>query len=456
MYRQEQKSSHVAVNILLPIFWTGIAVFQLNCDPESSVPIGIKLAIQKDNCMKEQAINRLDFFLIKKISTCAVTQKQATLDSSEVRWDENRLGEGEFFFMLFAYGKPYYACGDKVCDTQFGENCDSCPIDCGLCLPNCGDNNCEFNRQENAQNCFDDCGLSPRCGDFFCDLRLDETAVSCPADCTQGTCGDGICEFDKGETKASCQEDCGPSNSAIRCGDNKCDLKSGESCSSCPVDCRDCNNKVIDETPPSPLISCRTAGGVCIEANSPNSQSSCSEDFVVTEQWVCEPNEVCCIPSDPPQIPCNPRRYRSCPENLACVAESIEQEGNCLPPNAGLSYGVGYVCGGSIGMGCAKGLECIGLPTDPNVVGGTGTCAGMTFSCGNQICEADKGETCLTCSADCDCAKCIRCFSIVPANLREQQDYLLPLQLTDDCKVPATASNQYQVNITLPPPTCNE
>jgi len=44
-------------------------------------------------------------------------------------------------------------CGDAICDA--GEECASCPTDCGACSPTCGNMTCEG--AETCSNCADDC-----------------------------------------------------------------------------------------------------------------------------------------------------------------------------------------------------------------------------------------------------------------------------------------------------------
>src|SRR4051812_35826381 len=77
-------------------------------------------------------------------------------------------------------------CGDSVCTV--GENCASCPGDCGFC-GGCGDGICEEG-VESCRSCAIDCGRCKGCGDHQCDGL--ETCTSCPEDCGAcGTCGDG-------------------------------------------------------------------------------------------------------------------------------------------------------------------------------------------------------------------------------------------------------------------------
>ncbi len=68
---------------------------------------------------------------------------------------------------------PY--CGDLTCNTGYGEDTTSCPIDCHYC----GDRICGG-------------------GEYY----------SCPQDCTLGTCPNGICEPSNNENTANCPQDC--------------------------------------------------------------------------------------------------------------------------------------------------------------------------------------------------------------------------------------------------------
>ena len=50
------------------------------------------------------------------------------------------------------------ACGNKSCEKNLGENCLTCPADCGQC---CGDGICEALYGETPQTCLKDCPLPP-------------------------------------------------------------------------------------------------------------------------------------------------------------------------------------------------------------------------------------------------------------------------------------------------------
>ncbi len=91
-----------------------------------------------------------------------------------------------------------------------GECCDSCPQD-GCC---CGNGKCEptFGETCAAAHCPEDCqafcGKPTTCGDGQCSAG--EQCLSCPEECGACTssCGNGICE--QGEDCRSCPVDCPP------------------------------------------------------------------------------------------------------------------------------------------------------------------------------------------------------------------------------------------------------
>lgn len=73
---------------------------------------------------------------------------------------------------------------------------------------------------------------------------------------------------------------------------------------------------------------------------------------------------------------CDPAEEESCEDpSLVCMAETIEETGTCRPFQHGATVGAGYACGGSIGVSCAKGLFCKGLPY--KTIGGSGVCTLM-------------------------------------------------------------------------------
>jgi hypothetical protein len=83
-------------------------------------------------------------------------------------------------------------CGDFFCDTDSGENCSACAMDCGAC-PRCGDGTCLG--LESCSSCPADCGACPSCGDGTCNGS--ETCTTCRDDCGLcpgecSACGDGF------------------------------------------------------------------------------------------------------------------------------------------------------------------------------------------------------------------------------------------------------------------------
>jgi surface antigen len=130
-------------------------------------------------------------------------------------------------------------CGNGNCDN--GENCGSCPQDCGSC---CGNGKCD--NGENCGSCEKDCGKCPYCGDGKCSNG--ENCGSCSEDCGN-CCGNGNC--DNGENCSSCEQDCGKC-----CGNGKCDF--GEDCASCEKDCGICNDPPEGELE---VVNCKQISG---------------------------------------------------------------------------------------------------------------------------------------------------------------------------------------------------
>lgn len=106
----------------------------------------------------------------------------------------------------------------------------------------------------------------------------------------------------------------------------------------------------------------------------------CTSNNDCPEQQSCTliadgPGNVC----RPVQVTsCDPTQVQSCGPDNVCVASSVGEVGTCGPFAHGQSVGAGYSCGGSIGVSCADGLYCKGLPH--GVVGGSGTCTQMDCS----------------------------------------------------------------------------
>lgn len=91
-------------------------------------------------------------------------------------------------------GLPFGACGDMLCDVESLEDCNNCPLDCGLCLSGtvdvCYDGVC--NGRENYQTCPFDCGITPDCyvNNGGCDPNA--TCEQVTVDTVLCTCGPNL------------------------------------------------------------------------------------------------------------------------------------------------------------------------------------------------------------------------------------------------------------------------
>lgn len=87
---------------------------------------------------------------------------------------------------------PGRVCPDGACTD--GEDCGSCPADCGPCAAACNNGNCEAG--ETTASCPGDCPAGATCPDGACGAGEDcrtcaADCGACPADCGGRTCGDG-------------------------------------------------------------------------------------------------------------------------------------------------------------------------------------------------------------------------------------------------------------------------
>lgn len=93
---------------------------------------------------------------------------------------------------------------------------------------------------------------------------------------------------------------------------------------------------------------------------------------------------------------CDPAVMTSCASPLECVSTNVKTTGKCLPFAHNQPVGLGYRCGGSIGVGCAKGLYCEGIPTPgASIEGGGGTC-GFELPCDPSVKDTcGAGNVCI-------------------------------------------------------------
>lgn len=253
-------------------------------------------------------------------------------------------------------------CGDGVCWGT--ENCVTCEKDCGACLSEedgCGDGVCD--EHETQYNCPHDCGFpTPQCGDNVC--NGDENCETCPHDCGEcsATCEPGQCL--PGENCRNCPSGCGP---CTGCGDGAC--YSPESCLDCPQDCGTCLGEEDG-----------CGDGICGPGeNSQNCPQDCGKPVPVCGDGICnglEDSQSC--PED-----CPPAPSETCPDGQ-CYMETCQD----CPQDCGTCKAH---CGDGI---CQPGETACACETD------CGPCNIGDNVCGDGVC--DLGETQDTCPADCD------------------------------------------------------
>jgi hypothetical protein len=273
---------------------------------------------------------------------------------------------GQFGLVEGVVGLCLPDCGDASCAE--GENCLSCPQDCGACVESCGDGMCIG--EEGCESCPEDCPC-PACGDGPCDGE--EDCSSCPEDCGScPVCSDGLCQA--GESCESCPEDCGSCIGV--CGDGQCSMI--EFCFSCPADCGACPDTCGDgacaagET----CVGCPADCGVCPgdcgdgECDPGETCVTCPTDCLVLG-LVCQEN---CDPTLGP---------KACAGERACVPTA--EDLFFAPP---FHQGNGVCGAGCEGSGDCAGDACVKLTG----LAATGMCAA---ACGVSE-DCPTGWSCVT------------------------------------------------------------
>lgn len=157
-------------------------------------------------------------------------------------------------------------CGNGICEAGDGEDCITCPLDCngkqsgkksdrfccgaggGVNPLSCSDALCG----SGGYACTDTAATPSCCGDALCEGS--EDSFSCEVDCgSPPVCGDGACDID--ENSCSCATDCGapPADEIGICSDgidNDCDGT---------MDCSDADCS----TDPACTMSCGAVGAAC-------------------------------------------------------------------------------------------------------------------------------------------------------------------------------------------------
>ena len=351
---------------------------------------------------------------------------------------------------------PVIVCGDGNCDSGNGEDCATCPTDCGCpqgqacingdcCVPNCAGKEC------GPDGCGGTCGHcdAGSCSDGMCSWGLG-CAESQEPGCGGCTCEDCVCEFDPfcceshwdGGCVAVCLEDCEGCDQLESCGDGVCDAEVLENCGTCPQDCgcdgslscvgSDC---VVDfcSLGLSPegccldgkLVLC--VAGEVVETDCESQGGVCGW-FTGNEQldpgYYCGPEESVDVAGDPDNI--YPIDCPACPSSCDgkecggdgcggscgdCPDGSLCEAGECVvcePFCDGKDCGPDG-CGGNCGQ-CADDEDCVGgtcLGCLPYCVGAECGDDGCGGSCGECV---EPGEVCsngqCVCSPDCEDKEC--------------------------------------------------
>ena len=306
------------------------------------------------------------------------------------------------------------SCGaDKACYQgaccDYGANCQG--KDCGddLCGGICG--TCDENQVCQDGNC--ECA-HVKCGSVCCgpDQQCNQVLKQC---CVLQTCDENEVECGPMDNGCGVEIDCG------KCQDD--DLCDGEL--TCQAGkCVNGDAPVCDDGNSCTVGSCVPAAGACVQENKTDS-TPCEAPLICVGQCLdgeCQDvaEEVC----DGQDNDCNEAVDEGFPDDdsddLAnCVDLDDDNDGyldeaDCEPLDPGIPSCEGMECGddgcgGSCGACDLAGMacqvhQCVYDCGDGNCLGdeNCSTCPGDCGDCcGNDLCDADYGETCDGCPADC-------------------------------------------------------
>lgn len=243
-------------------------------------------------------------------------------------------------------------CGDGTCDT--GEDCSSCPVDCGACPSSCGDGTCDPG--EDCASCEADCGAC-NCGDGQCTAPAEDCA-SCPADC--GACPAAQCGFCASDGTTSCSvateaQDCTWSVTKDFCTKNTDrECPNGNECDGKGDNCR---ARTISDTCSVDLAPCPTPMPTTSAPSSAPSTSPSSAPVECTGDSDCGGSCTICI-GGACQFSCDqtPETPFCNEASSTCVCTSSDQcvdDSPCLPKHC---HGDGYCYTADA---CAPDMTCV-------------------------------------------------------------------------------------------------
>ena len=233
-------------------------------------------------------------------------------------------------------------CGNGTCDKNKGENCETCPSDCGCgpdkecyqgacCTPKtcqdmdweCGVGDDGCGQELDCGPCGDGmeckqhkCVQAPGCGNGTCDSGKGENCETCPSDCVCGpdkecyqgacctpkTCQDVDWECGIGDDGCGQELDCGKCEvgqickkhkcvEENSCGNGTCEADKGENCGTCPDDCGCNGNQVCYNDACCTPKTCNDLGRECgtvddgcggeLDCGTCNDGAECTEDACV-------------------------------------------------------------------------------------------------------------------------------------------------------------------------------
>lgn len=292
-------------------------------------------------------------------------------------------------------------CGDGGCAD--GEDCESCPEDCGFC-PGGGDC-CEANGTPGCDNagiqdcvCLEDAYCCNTAWDSICAGEVE--SLGCGS-CEGGPeCGNGQCQA--GESCESCPEDCGACPGQGDC----CEVQDGPGCDDptiqacvCAEDSFCCeftwDSICVEEVEEFGCGDCGGGGGGC-------GDGACGADedcLICPEDCGQCGGTSCCEPHDSPGCEDAAVQQCVCAEDVYCC--DVEWDGICV--NEVNSLGCGDCEGGPT---CGDG-DCVGGETCSNCPEDCGQCPELESCCephDSPGCDDPNVQACV-CELDAYCCE---------------------------------------------------